>query len=110
MSVFEGLCRSVFCVFCVMMTRSCWVFALCWGEGRLWCCVLVEVLEGSSFLCEGGPRVFWLVFERVEVCADCGVVVCGCGVVSVRMGGCVCVHLRVWRLCGSCWVTLIVGR
>ena len=29
MSVFEGLCRPVFCVFCVIMTRSCCVFALC---------------------------------------------------------------------------------
>ena len=67
MAVFEGLCRPVFCVFCVIMTRSCCGLVLCWGEGRLWCCVLVEVLYGSSFICKGGPSGVWVVFVRVGV-------------------------------------------
>jgi len=44
MSVFEGLCLPVFCVFCVMITRSCCVLVMFWGGWRMWCCVLVEVL------------------------------------------------------------------
>jgi len=37
-------------------------------------------------------------------------VACGCGVVVVGLGGCVVVHLRLWRLCGSCWgVVMVMG-
>ena len=49
------------------------------------------------------------MFVRVGVCVGCGFVASGCGVVDVGLGGCVFVHLRLWRLCGSCWVTLMVG-
>ncbi len=49
------------------------------------------------------------MFVRVGVCAGCGFVAFGCGVVDVGLGGCVFVHMRLWRLCGGCWVTVMVG-
>ncbi len=36
-SVFEGLCRSVFCVFCVMMMRSVWM-SVCFSVSCKRCC------------------------------------------------------------------------
>ncbi len=37
MSVFEGLCRPVFCVFCVMMIRSVWM-SVCFSVSCERCC------------------------------------------------------------------------
>lgn len=41
------------------------------------------------------------MFVRVGVCVGCEFVASGCGVVVVGLGGCVFVHLRLWRLCGG---------
>ena len=38
-----------------------------------------------------------------------GFVASGCSVVDVGLGGCVVIHPRLWRLCGSCWVKFLVG-
>ena len=82
---------------------------LCCDEGRLWCCVLVEVLEGGSFMCKGGPKGVWVVFVGVGLCVKGGFVALGCGVVEVGLGGRVVVHPRLWRLCGGCWVIVVAG-
>ncbi len=39
MSVFEGLCRPVLCVFCVMMMRSVWMSVCCSVSCERCCCV-----------------------------------------------------------------------
>ncbi len=39
LSVFEGLCRPVFCVFCVMMMRSVYIFVSRSVSCGLCCCV-----------------------------------------------------------------------
>ena len=82
---------------------------LCCDEGRLWCCVLVEVLEGGSFMCKGGPKGVWVVFVGVGLCVKGGFVALGCGVVEVGWGGRVVVHPMLWRLCGGCWVIVVAG-
>ena len=44
----------------------------------------------------------------VGFCVKGGFVASGCGVVGVGLGGCVVIDPRLWRLCGSCWVIVMV--
>ena len=46
----------------------------------------------------------------VGFCVKGGFVASRCGVVDVGLGGCVVIHPRLWRLCGGCWVIVMVGR
>ena len=76
-------------------------------------CVVVCLLRCGKVVplfVRGVPIGVWVVFVRVGFCVGCGFVVSGCGVVDVGLGGCAFVHLRLWRLCGVCWVIVMVGE
>ncbi len=58
MSVFEGLCRPVFCVFCVMMMRSVCMSVSCSFACELCCCVgvLIWIVGFASCVVVTGGR------------------------------------------------------
>ena len=71
MSVFEGLCRPVFCVFCVMMVRS-----VCMSVSRFFPanCVVVSEFECGSLA----------LIRVLELRGGCGICL---GVFGSGLGG-----------------------
>ena len=101
MSVFDGLCLSVFFLFCVMIAKSCCVLVICSSLWDMRCCVGGWLWGVGFVLCRRGPGRVWFLFVVIWFWVRGVFVVSWISVVGVMLAECVGRHSRLRRLCVS---------